>query len=149
MPYLLDTNHCSYIMNGTRKQPLYRKPYEVNTLAKYKSVKGAKVYMCEVSLSELCLGAEKSVHSQDIYHRLAIFRTIFPCLTLTPDCWELHGQVKWQIRKNGKNIEDFDLLIACIAKKYGCTIVTNDSDFGNLPPNFVPLENWAIINQII
>ncbi|MBL8150355.1 MAG: type II toxin-antitoxin system VapC family toxin [Blastocatellia bacterium] len=146
MLYLLDTNHCSYIMNASRKNPAYRKPHETSTLAKYQSVSATtdKVYMCEVSLSELFLGAEKSPHTANIYHRIATFRAVVPYLAVTTDCWELHGQVKWQIKKTGGNMEDFDLMIACVAKQYGCTLVTNDADFNNLPAGFVPVENWAI-----
>lgn len=144
MPYLLDTNHCSYIMNGGRKQPQYRKPQEVNTLGKYQAITSETVYMCEVSLSELFMGAEKSPHSIDIHQRIRNFRSIIPCLSVTSTCWELHGKTKWEIKKNGGDIKDFDLLIACIAKEYGCVLVTNDSNFKNLPPGFVQIENWAV-----
>lgn len=144
MPYLLDTNHCSYIMNGKRKQPHYRKPQETNTLNKYQSITSDPVYMCEVSLSELYTGAEKSAHSVSIYQRIATFWSITPCLTVSTDCWELHGKLKWQILKSGGMMADFDLLIACVAKKYGCVLVTNDGNFSNLPAGFLQIENWVV-----
>lgn len=146
MLYLLDTNHCSYIMNAARKNPTYRKPPETNTLAKYQSINTAidKIYMCEVSLSELFAGAEKSPHSAKIHTRIADFRKVVPCLAVTTDCWELHGKVKWQIKKVGDNVEDFDIMIACVAKLYGCTLVTNDADMKYLPSAFVTVENWAV-----
>lgn len=143
MQYLLDTNHCSYIMNGTVKKPMYRKPQEINSLAKYKSIISTPIYMREVSLSELCYGAEKSLITPNIYNRIATFRALVPCLSLTTDCWELHGKVKWEIKKSGNNIADFDLLIACVAKTYSCIFVTNDTNFNNLPSGFIQIENWA------
>lgn len=143
MQYLLDTNHCSYIMNGTVKNPMYRKSEEINALAKYKSIISTPIYMCEVSLSELCYGAEKSSITPNIYNRIATFRALVPCLSLTTDCWELHGKVKWEIKKSGNNIADFDLLIACVAKTYSCIFVTNDTNFNNLPSGFIQIENWA------
>lgn len=142
--YLLDTNHCSYLMNGKEKRPEYRKLQEINAIAKYETISSDPIYMSEVSLSELCLGAEKSPHLTSIYQRINAFRSITPCLAVSSDCWELHGKVKWEILKSGRKMEDFDLLIACIAKKYGCTLVTNDGNFSNLPAGFVPIENWSI-----
>lgn len=142
--YLLDTNHCSYLMNGKQKQPQYRKPQETNAIARYQGITTDPVYMCEVSLSELCLGAEKSPHFVSIYQRISAFRSITPCLPVSSDCWELHGKVKWEILKSGRKMGDFDLLIACVAKKYGCILVTNDGNFSNLPAGFVPIENWSV-----
>ena len=133
-------------MNAARKNPAYHKPHETKTLTKYQSINTAidKVYMCEVSLSELFMGAEKSPHSAIIHTRIADFRKVVPCLDVTTDCWELHGKVKWQTKKVGNNLEDFDLMIACVAKIAGCTLVTNDADMKNLPSGFVSIENWAV-----
>lgn len=146
MLYLLDTNHCSYIMNAARKKAVYRKPHETNTFSKYQSINTTtdQVFMCEVSLSELFMGAEKSPHSASIHTRIADFRKVVPCLDVTNGCWELHGKTKWEIQRVGNNLEDFDLMIACVAKTYGCTLVTNDSDMKNLPSGFVVLENWSV-----
>lgn len=146
MLYLLDTNHCSYIMNAARKNPAYRKPHETKTFDKYQALKSGTdlIYMCEVSLSELFAGAEKSPHSAAIYTRIADFRKVVPCLAVTTDCWELHGKIKWQIKKVGDNVEDFDIMIACVAQKHGCTLVTNDGDMKYLPSGFVTIENWSV-----
>lgn len=144
MPYLLDTNHCSYIMNGINKNPKYRKPHEAKTLAKFDSITSDTLYMCEVSVSEIIYGAETSPHVATIYHRFTALKLLLPCLTTTSDCWELHGKTKGEMTKNGKKMEDFDLMIACIAKKYGCIVVTNDGDFSNLPSGFVTVENWSV-----
>ncbi len=132
-------------MNGGRKQPQFRKPQETNTIAKYLKITVEPVYLCEVSLSELFLGAEKSPYSQSIHQRIATFRSITPCLRISTDCWELHGKVKWELLKNGRSMADFDLLVACVAKKYGCVLVTNDKDFSNLPTGFISIENWSAI----
>ncbi|MBI4850379.1 MAG: PIN domain-containing protein [Acidobacteria bacterium] len=133
-------------MNAARKNPAYHKPHEANTFGKYQSIKTTtdQIFMCEVSLSELFAGAEKSPHSASIYTRIADFRKVVPCLDVITDCWELHGKVKWAVKKTGKNVEDFDLMIACVAKHYGCTLVTNDGDMKYLPSSFVTIENWSV-----
>ncbi len=144
MLYLLDTNHCSYIMNGINKNPQYRKPHETKTLAKFHSATSDILYMCEVSISEIIYGAETAPNVTSIYQRFNQLKTLLPCLTVTSDCWELHGKTKGEMANSGKKMEDFDLMIACIAKKYGCIVVTNDGNFSNLPSGFVNVENWAV-----
>ena len=57
MPYLLDTNHCSYLMNGLDKLSHRRKPEEIKTIDRFQATKDT-VYKTEVSLGELVAGAE-------------------------------------------------------------------------------------------
>lgn len=142
MPYLLDTNHCSYLMNGLDKASHRRKPEEVNTINHFQATKDT-VYMAEVSLGELVAGAELSLHAAKIYTRITNFRSCVVPAPIDDLCWELYGKTKAALRKNGKVITDLDLLIACAASRYGSILVSNDNAFAHLPAGFL-VENWAV-----
>jgi len=142
MPYLLDTNHCSYLMNGLDKLSHRRKPEEVKTIARFQATKDT-VYMAEVSLGELVAGAELSPHTSKIYARIANFRGCVVPAPIDELCWELYGKTKAALRKSGKVITDMDLLIACAASRYGSILVSNDAAFAHLPSGF-HVENWAV-----
>lgn len=141
MPYLLDTNHCSYIINGTRKAPDKQKPQEAKVIAAFKNTKEL-LYTCDVVTGEMYCGAEMNSNKDEIYALIDEFLTTTIPLTTNKACWMLFAQTKAALRVKGKVIEDFDLLIACIAKHYGCTLVSNDAAFRHLPTSF-QVENWA------
>jgi len=143
MPYLLDTNHCSYIMNGLNKRVEWRKPQEDNTINKFLTITET-IYLSEVSLGELFYGAETSTNPTRIYQKIKDFRKVVSTIYLDEECWEIFAKIKPVLEKVGQCPEDLDLLIACIAKKYGCIFVTNDGDFKSLPAGFVTIENWAV-----
>lgn len=143
MPYLLDTNHCSYIMNGLNKKPEWRKSQEENTIKRFLSITDT-TYMSEVSLGELFYGAEASTNPPRIYQKIRDFRKSVPTAYLDENCWEIYAKIKPPLEKIGQCPEDLDLLIACIAKKYSCVFVTNDRDFKSLPTGFLSIENWAV-----
>jgi tRNA(fMet)-specific endonuclease VapC len=50
-------------------------------------------------------------------------------LPVTLDLWKLFGDLKADLRKQGKIIADFDLLIGCRAIHHNLTLVTNDNVF--------------------
>lgn len=143
MPYLLDTNHCSYLMNGINKRPERRKAEEINTCAIFQTITLDTIYMSEVSIGELIFGAEISANPFIIHQRIKDFRRMVATAYLDEACWEIFGQTKATLETAGTCPEDFDLLIACIAKRYNAVLVSNDRVFKNLPVSF-QVENWAI-----
>lgn len=143
MPYLLDTNHCSYLMNGLNKQPDRRKPEETNTINVFESITTETLYMSEVSLGELLYGAEVSANPSRIHQRITDFRRMVVPAFLDETCWEIFAKNKVLLEKAGTCPEDFDLLIACIAQRYGAILVSNDTVFKHLPASF-QVENWAV-----
>lgn len=139
--YLLDTNHCSYLMNGLDKSPDRQKIEEVRVIRKAQAIPD-KIYLSEVSLGELIFGAELSPHKEKILDRIDRFKATFIPVEVDRICWEVYGRTKAVLKAEGKLISDMDLLIACTALRYGCILVSNDTNFKNLPPEF-NLENWA------
>lgn len=142
MPYLLDTNHCSYIINALRKNPLYHKPEETKTLTVFRKVTDT-IYTCDIVVGEMYFGAELKQNTNDLYRLIDEFTTnSVVVLVANKKAWLLFANTKAYLRKTGIVIEDFDLLIACIAKAYDCILVSNDAVFKYLPSSF-QIENWT------
>ena len=141
MAYLLDTNHCSYIINGLHRKPVYRKTQEIKAVTAFESLK-QPAYTCDVVAGEMFYGAEISNNPQETYRRIEVFlKTVAP-LVADKESWMLFAATKAELTRNGKVITDFDLLIASIAHRHGYTLVTNDSAFKHLPSAF-KVENWV------
>lgn len=141
MPYLLDTNHCSYLMNGLDKAPHRQKSEETRTIQQFQAITDT-VYMSETSLGELVFGAELSPHATKIYTRINHFKTIIVPVVVDESCWEIYGKTKATLKRTGTIIADMDVLIACTALRYGAVLVSNDGGFRNLPAGF-QVENWS------
>ncbi len=141
MTYLLDTNHCSYIINGSHKKASNRKPQEVKALHAFENLT-TPATTCDVVAGEMYYGAEMASNPAETYQRINKFlQTVTPWIA-DKECWLLFASTKAQLTRNGKAIPDFDLLIACIAKRHDCILVTNDNAFWHLPASF-QVENWV------
>lgn len=142
MPYLLDTNHCSYIINGLHKQPKYRKPQEIQVLKVFESLT-MPAYTCDVVVGEMYYGAETSTNPKRTYQRIEDFLSIVTPVIADKASWLLFAKTKADLKSKATPLKDFDLLIACIAQRYGYTLVSNDTVFKHLPASF-QVENWAV-----
>ncbi len=146
MAYLLDTNHCIYMMNGLEKSSEFRSEEEsqvikaVNSLDDYEAL-----YMAEVTLGELYYGASLSEREEHNIKKIEVLTNLIRLLKLKDETWKMFGKTKASLRREGKKMSDFDLLIACLAKTNNCIIVTNDKGFENLPKGFDRLS-WAGVN---
>jgi tRNA(fMet)-specific endonuclease VapC len=79
-------------------------------------------------LAELYYGA---FNSSRVKSNLATIETFSKHLTIFPDSVEsacLFGKIKAELKKVGKPIEDFDILVASIAIANNCILVTHNID---------------------
>ncbi|EDN70966.1 PilT-like protein [Beggiatoa sp. PS] len=144
--YLLDTNHCAYILNAKGKPKNKQSLLESNTIQAISSRMEAVLHISEATLGELIYGAEYSTHKEANLRELKAFIEVVPPLLIDREVWQFFGKAKAQLRKAGKKIPDIDLLIASSAKRYHLTLVTNDKHLAlldDLPELFVKRENWA------
>ena len=143
--YLLDTNHCAYILNAKGKLENKQSQLEKNTIQAVSSRMDAVVHISEATLGELIYGAEYSEHREANLRELKAFTEVFPPLLIDKEVWQFFGEAKAQLRKIGKKMPDIDLLIASTAKRYHLVLVTNDKHLtllDYLPERFVERENW-------
>ena len=144
--YLLDTNHCAYILNAKGKPENKQSQLEKNTIQAVSSRMDAVLHISEATLGELIYGAEYSKHKEANLQELKAFTEVIPPLLIDKEVWQLFGKAKAQLRVVGKKIPDIDLLIASTAKRYDLILVTNDKHLALLdclPEPFVKRENWA------
>jgi tRNA(fMet)-specific endonuclease VapC len=140
--YLLDTNHCVYLMNGANKPPSYQSEQERRTVQAALAAPAATLFLSEASLGELYYGAARSNDPDRTRGRIDALKRITAPLAVTERIWRIFGESKAQLRQAGIVLTDLDLVIACTAQAHSLTLVSNDSAFQHLPPAF-SVENWA------
>lgn len=133
MKYLLDTNICIHFFRGS-----------FNLFKKINSVGLNDCAISEITLAELVFGAENSANPEkniEIIEKFISHVTIIPIF----DSIFIYGKEKARLRKTGKMISDFDLLIACTSVEKRLTMVTeNTSEFKRIQN--IKIENWVIRN---
>lgn len=126
MTYLLDTNACIALLNGT--------PKAVRRRFQRAAAKEATILLSSVVAFELWYGVSKSQRREANTQRLDTFLA-------GPLTWTLFdehdareaGQVRAELETAGKPIGAYDLLIAGQARRRGATVVTsNATEFGRV-----------------
>ena len=132
MSYLLDTDICIYWLNG--KEEIKRKVKEVGE---------NELDMAIITLGELRYGAYYSERVNRNFKRIDDFLGKIKVIPLNEACMDKFGQIKADLRRQGKLIEDLDMLIASVAIVKDCVLVTNNTNhFKRI--SGLRLENWLI-----
>jgi len=142
MPYLFDTNHCIYLMNGWNTPEDRRTPEEHNTVHAVQQLGDDVVYMSEASVGELTYGIERSHRKASNRMRFHVLVSAIPPVPIVRGVWDIYGETKAGLSVDGIRIPDMDLLIASTAKYYELILVANDKHMRHLPDVF-HRENWA------
>lgn len=131
--YLLDTNICIHYLKGE---------YDLKNKVLKAGFKNC--YISEITIAELFYGVENS--SPTKYFRnmkmardfeLAFSDQTLPAVT----SFSIYAREKARLKKRGRIVSEFDLLIGATALRYDLTLVTrNTKDFANLAG--IQLENW-------
>jgi tRNA(fMet)-specific endonuclease VapC len=108
---------------------------------KFQSVGSENCYVSEISLAELKFGVENSLHRAKNQRALDYFQTGIQILPIF-EALDIYAKEKARLKKSGKRIDDFDLLIGATAVCYQMVLVTNNvSHFERIKK--IQLENWA------
>jgi len=144
---LLDTNICIAYMNACAKAENKRTLKQQQVFEKFESIKGnVTLCMSEATLGELLFGAEKSQNKTKNLKRIEILKNVVSTLLVDLEVWEIFGQIKAELQKLGKPIDDMDILIAATAKKYKLVLVSSDANMNNLDflqSISIKRENWT------
>ncbi len=127
--YLLDTNICIFFLKGK---------YNLNE--KLKQVKLENCCISEVTLAELKYGAECSDRVADNRKMIDDFAkeiTIVPIF----NSLDIYAKEKAKLRKTGKLIDDFDILIGATAIANNLILVT-ENEKHLIRISKVKIENW-------
>ena len=143
MPYLLDTNHCIYLMNGWNTEEEHWTPEEQQTITAFQGLDDDDIVcMSEASVGELVYGIERSQRKASNRMRLHVLVSAIPPIPVVREVWDIYGEIKAELSLRGKRIPDMDLLIASTAKYYDLVLVAHDKHMRYLPDSFHQ-ENWA------
>jgi tRNA(fMet)-specific endonuclease VapC len=133
--YLLDTNACIALINGS--------PPPVRPRLERALEDGAGVAVPAVVAFELWYGAAKSARRQANRQRLeTFFAGPLELLPFDDDDARLAGEIRATLEDAGTPIGAYDLLIAGQARRYDATLVTtNASEFSRVAD--LRWEDWA------
>ncbi len=131
--YLLDTNTCIFIKN---ERP-------ATTLQKLREVIRAKrkVFLSSISVAELQYGVYNSQNIEKNRIALVEFLAPFDILEFDDTDAEVFGKIRADLKKQGKIIGPYDMLIAAQALSRGLVLVTNNvGEFERIPG--LRIEDW-------
>ena len=129
--YLLDTNICIFIIN--------KKP--VHVLEKLRSVIEQNIYLSSITVAELQFGVYNSQHVEKNRISLTEFLSPFEIISFNDIDAEHFGIIRSQLKKEGKVIGPYDMLIAAQAVARNLILVTNNKD-EFLRINELKIEDW-------
>ncbi len=115
MKYLLDTNICIYYMKGL-----------FNLDKKIKKIGNEHCYISEITLAELKFGVENSNQKNKNKAALDSFINGIKIIPVY-NSLDFYATEKARLRKKGKAIDDFDLLIGSSAVSNNMILVTNNT----------------------
>ena len=128
--YLLDTNICVYFLKG-----LYNLDKQIE------KVESENCFVSEITIAELKFGVENSEHQEKNRKTIDEFVNKFTIIPIFSSL-DIYAKEKARLRKKGKPLDDFDLLIGATAISNNLTLVTkNISDFERIEG--IEIENWA------
>ena len=130
MNYILDTNICIYWLKGNR-----------DIESKVLKIGFESVSISFVTLCELYFGAYKSQKIKDNISNIEKLKENLNVVESNSVVCETFGKLKASLVKEGRVIDDADILIAACALEEGAVLVTNnEKHFKSIKE--LELENW-------
>lgn len=130
MKYLLDTNICIYFLKG-----------KYGLRDKFDEIGFDNLYISEITVAELRYGAEKSNFPDKNRKVIQKLSSQFKQIPIF-NSLDIFAKEKARLKKEGKPIDDFDLLIGATAIANDMTLVTNNvKHFDRLKK--IKIDNWT------
>ncbi len=127
--YLLDTDICIYHIKGLHD--IDKKIIEVGI---------ENCFISEITVAELKFGIENSEQKEKNRKKIEPFFELFHIIPIA-SCFDVYAVEKAKLRKSGRIIDEFDMLIGCSAIANDLVLVTrNVKHFARL--NNLELANW-------
>src|SRR3954452_21656461 len=129
--YLLDTNACIRILNGTSPA----------LAARLRFIPRTQVRLSSVVKAELLYGARKSGRTAENLRLLERFFETIASLPFDDRCAEDYGVLREELERAGTLIGPNDLLIAASARAHAAILVTNNvREFSRVPD--LRIDDW-------
>ena len=131
MVWVLDTNACIRVLNGTSDALVER----------MRGTDPAHIALCSVVKAELLYGARKSSRRADNLRLLDRFFMPLTSLPFDDACADQYGVIRTELETAGTPIGPNDLMIAATALANDATLVTHNlQEFARVPG--LRLEDW-------
>ena len=128
--YLLDTNICIHFLGD-----------EYNIKEKIEKAGLENCLVSEVTIAELKFGAENSLNKEKNRKTIDNFVKKFSIIPIY-NSLDIYAIEKAKLRKKGRSLDDFDLLIGATAISNSFILVTrNVSDFDRM--DGIEIKNWV------
>ncbi|QTA82019.1 PIN domain-containing protein [Desulfonema limicola] len=150
--YLLDTNHCSRIIQGYP-----------SVIGKLGELGNTPVFTCVIVCGELIFMAEKSLHKAENLDLVRRFIRDIRVCAIDNEAADIYGRLKSSLldhfgprektkrRKTETSKLGFgenDLWIAATAKRFDLTVVSADRDFERIrEAEYIRVENWLQLQE--
>jgi len=128
--YLFDTNICIYYIQG-----------KFSLKEKFRKIKKGNRFISEITLAELKFGVKNNQSKKKNQETLDNFLTGIQILPII-NSLDIYAEEKARLRKQGRPIDDFDLLIGASAIANDMILVTNNESHFQRITN-IRIENWA------
>ena len=123
MGYLLDTDAIIHILAG-----------KAQAVTLFKQVQVTDIAISIVTVGEIYEGAFSYAHPQAHLNSFRQFLAQFSLLTLNDPIMERFAEIRSLLRRQGKLIADFDLLLGATALHHNLTVLTyNTRHFSRIP----------------
>lgn len=129
--YLLDSDTLIFALRGNTKVADNFELHAVEPKA-----------ISVISYGELLYGANLSARSVENSAKVRRLSELFPLIDVSPAIMETFSSLKVKLRKKGKKIDEFDLIIASTAINLNYTLVTNNTRHFSLIPSLETV-NWS------
>ena len=126
----MDTNICIYYIQG-----------EFSLKEKFRKIKKENRFISEITLAELKFGVKNSQSQKKNQETLDNFLTGIQILPII-NSLDIYAEEKARLRKQGRPIDDFDLLIGASAIANDMILVTNNESHFQRITN-ITIENWT------
>ncbi|RZK79205.1 MAG: type II toxin-antitoxin system VapC family toxin [Pedobacter sp.] len=128
--YLLDTNICIYLFKG-----------QFGLAEKIESTGISKCFLSEITIAELKYGAANSEYPEKNAKKITQLQQQFTVIPIF-NSLDVYAIEKARLKKSGKMLDDFDLLIGSTAISNNLILITrNTSDFDRLDQ--IRIEDWT------
>jgi predicted nucleic acid-binding protein len=129
--YLLDTNHASPLV--TIGHPLRQRILD-------SLQEGHTFAICVPVLAETLFGISLLPRAKESRAEWSRLRPLIPCYVPDEQDAENAADLRVALRRQGRQLETIDSLIAVIALRNDLTLLTTDGDFKSIPQ--LKRENW-------
>jgi tRNA(fMet)-specific endonuclease VapC len=130
MQYLIDTNICIYYMKGL---------FDLNK--KFEKVGYENCFISEITIAELKFGVENSQKPEKNKKALNNFLSGIQIIPIF-EALDTYAKEKARLRKAGKPIDDFDLLVGSTAVSHDMIMVTNNLNHFERIEGII-IEDWV------